>query len=187
MRVCIHSWGSIRRDGKRRLQCLIYGEEPVPGMGYYIAAEGLNPRSNGLTSNTMMGELRLFPYYMEMNDNWVAADGTALRDSEPLYGVYGTTFGQDWQGSFKLPQIDPVQPKIRYFAAKAGIQPSTAGAVYMGETRLFPLDIPALASVKADGKLLNVASNMALYGLIGNAFGDRRIKRLRFPILESIR
>lgn len=171
-------------DGKKTFAVPdLRGEEPVPGMGYYIAAEGLNPRSNGLTSNTMLGELRLFPYYMEMNDNWVAADGTALRDSEPLYGVYGTTFGQDWQGSFKLPQIDPVQPQIRYFAAKAGIQPSTAGAVYMGETRLFPLDIPALASFKADGKLLNVASNMALYGLIGNVFGGSPDQTFAVPDL----
>ncbi|ETT64501.1 tail fiber protein [Paenibacillus sp. FSL H8-0457] len=158
-------------------------EEPVPGMGYYIAAEGLFPRGSGLTSNTMLGELRLFPYYMEMNDNWVAADGTALSNSDPLYGIYGTAFGQDWQGSFKLPEIDPVQPKIRYFAAKSGIQPSTAGAVYMGETRQFPLDIPALASFKADGKLLNVASNMALYGLIGNAFGGSPDQTFAIPDL----
>ncbi|WP_433938651.1 tail fiber protein [Paenibacillus lautus] len=171
-------------DGKKTFAVPdLRGEEPVPGMGYYIAVEGLSPRYNGLTTNTMLGELRLFPYNIEFNDNWVAADGAALSDSEALYGVYGTTFGQDWQGSFKLPEIKPVQPLIRYFAAKSGIQPSTAGAVYTGETRLFPLDIPALASFKADGKLLNVASNMALYGLIGNTFGGSPDQTFAIPDL----
>ncbi|SEL75534.1 Listeria/Bacterioides repeat-containing protein [Paenibacillus sp. cl141a] len=161
------------------------GEEPVPGMGYYIAAEGLYPRDSGLTSNTMLGELRLFPYYMEMNDNWVTTDGRALNDSEPLYSVYGTTFGQDRQGSFKLPQIDSVQSNIRYFAAKAGIHPGRAGEVYVGETRMFPLEIPGLASYMADGKLLNVAANRALYELIGNKFGGTPNQTFGVPDLRG--
>lgn len=160
-------------------------EEPVPGMGYYIAAEGLYPRDSGLTSNTMLGELRLFPYYMEMNDNWVTTDGRALSDSEPLYSVYGTTFGQDRQDSFKLPQIDPVQPNIRYFAAKAGIHPGNAGEVYVGETRMFPLEIPGLASYMADGKLLNVTANRALYELIGNKFGGTPNQTFGVPDLRG--
>ncbi|EGG33696.1 tail fiber protein [Paenibacillus sp. HGF5] len=161
------------------------GEEPVPGMGYYIAAEGLYPRDSGLTSNTMLGELRLFPYYMEMNDIWVTTDGRSLSDSEPLYSVYGTTFGQDRQGSFKLPQIDPMQSNIRYFAAKAGIHPSSAGEVYVGETRMFPLEIPGLASYMADGKLLNVAANRALYELIGNKFGGTPNQTFGVPDLRG--
>ncbi|OME92781.1 MULTISPECIES: tail fiber protein [Paenibacillus] len=161
-------------------------EEPVPGMGYYIAAEGLYPRgSSDLTYNTMLGELRLFPYNMEMNDNWVTTNGTALSDSNPLYSVYGTTFGQDWQGSFKLPQINPVQPNIRYFAAKAGIHPGSAGEVYAGEIRIFPLEIPGLASYKADGKLVNVAANRALYELIGNKFGGTPNQTIGIPDLRG--
>ncbi|KOP64736.1 hypothetical protein AMS62_05290 [Bacillus sp. FJAT-18019] len=161
------------------------GEEPVPGMGYYIAVEGIYPRGASLSHGTMLGEVRLFPYGMWINDNWVLADGDYMSDSEPLYEVYGTAFG-GWPGSFQLPKIAPVQPHIEYYIARAGEKASSANAVYAGETRIFPpVDIPALSSYKADGKLLDIAANRDLYELIGSRFGGTPAQTFALPDLSG--
>ncbi|MEW4371877.1 InlB B-repeat-containing protein [Paenibacillus kandeliae] len=171
------------------------------GMGYYIALNGIYPsRGDGVASidnsiDALAGEVRLFPYGYAPN-GWARLDGSSLSKSQfpLLYSILGSQSDSGDGSTFTLPNISNPLPGQRPFFAIAlsssnsnqqgrNIEDGT-GNEFLGETIPFVVPMQTTASA-TDGRTLPIASNQALFALIGNTFGGDGMRNFNLPNLTS--
>jgi len=83
--------------------------QPSLGLNYIICAHGRWPQFDDQRSDAdaeVVGQIRIWPI-ARMRSNWLVCAGQTLRISENplLFFVIGTTYGQDGEGTFKLPDF----------------------------------------------------------------------------------
>ncbi len=178
-------------DGRTTFQVPnLTGKAPV-GMGYYIALNGLFPsRDEGLSgsSNSTLGEVRLFPYYF-VPTGWKALQGQTLsiQSYTDLYNMIGTKFGGDATNTFQLPVLTDLIPNVKYaistdpsFQAENG-----TGDEYVGE--VIPYLVPVVGNnlLSATGNLLSMNQNNVLYSLLEYRFGGNNQTVFAVPDLRG--
>jgi microcystin-dependent protein len=112
------------------------GLEPIKGLKYVIATEGVFPsrkfrtRANG--AGPLLGQLLLVPYLPAFipPPGWSVCDGKTLpiRGNQALYSVIGSKFGGDGQQNFAVPDLRNKKPQkdVTYLIALEGRYPERA-------------------------------------------------------------
>ncbi|MCR2802295.1 InlB B-repeat-containing protein [Paenibacillus soyae] len=164
------------------------GLEPVNGMGYYIATQGIFPgREDPFSNYSMLGEIRILPYTFAPVGTRLA-DHSALTKSEfpELFNLMGSTFGGD-NDTFNLPQIDPLIEGVNYYVSTTGtsIGASGTGEEYLAELTLFPFDASSKGIKRANGELVELQTNTALFSLLGTTYGGNGMQNYALPNLEA--
>ncbi|WP_427180079.1 InlB B-repeat-containing protein [Paenibacillus sp. TC-CSREp1] len=169
---------------------------PVPdGMGYYISTGGLFPsREEGMVSNALAGEVRMFPYAF-VPGGWLKLDGSNHNslDHPRLYDAIGSTFGSSDGRTFTLPSVEVPIPDTRLFYAVAATTSTEqqngndigngTGNELMGES--IPFLVPMqTAWLPGDGRLVST-SNKALFSLLGVKFGSNGTEQFGLPNLSN--
>ncbi|MBU5354735.1 InlB B-repeat-containing protein [Paenibacillus barcinonensis] len=168
---------------------------PVPdGMGYYISTGGLFPsREEGMVSNALAGEVRMFPYAF-VPGGWLKLDGSKYRsmDYPRLYDAIGSMFGSSDGNTFTLPSVGVPIPDTRLFYAVAATTSAEqngndigngTGNELMGES--IPFLVPMQTTwLPGDGRLVST-SNQALFSLLGVKFGGNGTGQFGLPNLSN--
>ncbi|WP_411348353.1 InlB B-repeat-containing protein [Paenibacillus sp. WLX2291] len=184
-------------DGRSSFNLPNLTSAPVPdGMGYYIATTGIYPsREDGNSAgNAMRGEVRMFPYNFVPGD-WLKLNGQQLSTSAypALYSLIGSATDTGSTDTFTLPSLASPLPNTPLFFA---VSPSAGGAQsgnnigngtgdeYMGETIPFLSNMQS-SWITANGGLLFINSNMALYSLLYSRFGGDGMQTFGTPNMQS--
>ena len=111
------------------------GREPVKGLAYVIALEGVFPgrkRLRGGRIAPLLGQLLLVPYLPKFvpPDGWAVCDGRTMKitDNRALFAVMGNKFGGNGQTTFALPDLRTHAPAkgLTYLIALDGRFPVRA-------------------------------------------------------------
>ncbi|MDF2724252.1 MAG: hypothetical protein K0Q59_3927, partial [Paenibacillus sp.] len=164
-------------------------QEPINGVGYFMAMEGIFPPREGSSDIGVVGEVRLFPYSYTPG-GWLATDGALYAPSSypALYTLIGTAYGGNGSTTFKVPQIAPPMNGMHYAIAPAGGSPMTGPEdPYFGEIMMLadPGGLSQFPWPKAAGQELPINSNQALFSLLGTRFGGNGITTFRLPNLTA--
>nr|WP_282446354.1 InlB B-repeat-containing protein [Paenibacillus silvae] len=169
---------------------------PVPdGMGYYISTGGLFPsREEGMVSNALAGEVRMFPYAF-VPGGWLKLDGSKYRsmDYPRLYDAIGSMFGSSDGNTFTLPSVGVPIPDTRLFYAVAATTSAEQNGNDIGNgtgNELMGESIPFLAPMRTtwlpgDGRLVSLMDNQALFSLLGVKFGGNGTVQFGLPNLSN--
>ncbi|WP_458120880.1 tail fiber protein [Paenibacillus sp. Z6-24] len=177
-------------DGKSTFALPDLRANAPEGMGYYIAIQGNFPsreESEYGIGNAMLSEIRLFPYHFAPS-GWMAARGQMLNiaDHSALYSVLGTNFGGDGVTTFRLPDLPDPQENVHYLIST---DPShynqMTGAEYIGETIPFAVPVSVNGLGKAEGTILPIIQNQALFSLLGTRFGGDGRTNFQLPDLKD--
>ena len=179
---------------------------------YFVVLEGQYPeRPDGRLSwvgRGWVGEVVLFagPYAPA---GWMHADGSVLqiRDFEHLYAIIGSRYGGDGQATFALPDLCHAEPKSatgstgatpgapggwvpRYIIATEGLpSPLPNETYFLSQISLCAGDVnidDQRSVYPADGRLLSVITNMALFSLLGANFGGNGQSTFALPDLRPV-
>ncbi|WP_052723567.1 tail fiber protein [Paenibacillus wulumuqiensis] len=156
------------------------------GMGYYIAMQGAFPsRDEGMhgIGNALLSEVRLFPYNFAPT-GWIPAKGQLLSISSypELYARIGLTFGGDGKNTFQLPNLPDPQDNVHYLiSTDPTYYNHVTGMEYLGGLLPFAVPVTVDSLVQANGSLLSIADNQALYSLLGNHFGGDGTNNFGLP------
>lgn len=169
---------------------------PVPdGMGYYISTGGLFPsREEGMVSNALAGEVRMFPYAF-VPGGWLKLDGSKYRsmDYPRLYDAIGSMFGSSDGNTFTLPSVEVPIPDTRLFYAVAATTSAEQNGNDIGNgtgNELMGESIPFLTPMRTtwlpgDGRLVSLMDNQTLFLLLGVKFGGNGTVQFGLPNLSN--
>lgn len=145
------------------------------------------------SSEQLIGEIRLFAFD-SVPDGWMPCEGQILsvNENHELFSVIGNQFGGKYGITFGLPNLNlnsnfnlageaaspgavPMRDKgIHYCIAVRG-EREAANYFYTGQINFFPYSTMFGEFednwLPCDGRILNIASNSALFSLIRNKFG----------------
>lgn len=122
--------------------------------------------------------------------NRIEANGQNLRiDDHPrLFEVIGTSFGGDGQATFAVPDVESPAPGVRSTICSDGALPGPGAGpnCLMSTVKLSaaPHAIPD-GYLPADGRLLQVAENRALFALLYTTFGGNGTETFALPDLPA--
>ncbi|PZT52556.1 InlB B-repeat-containing protein [Paenibacillus silvae] len=182
-------------DGKDNFSLPNLTSLPVPdGMGYFISTGGLFPsREEGMVSNALAGEVRMFPYAF-VPGGWLKLDGSTHNslDHPRLYDAIGSMFGSSDGNTFTLPSVEVPIPDTRLFYAVAATTSAEqngndigngTGNELMGES--IPFLVPMQTTwLPGDGRLVST-NNQALFTLLGVKFGGNGTVQFGLPNLSN--
>ncbi|WP_315793956.1 InlB B-repeat-containing protein [Paenibacillus sp. BIC5C1] len=161
------------------------------GMNYYIAITGIfPPRGESVTGtgNSVLGEVRLFPYTFTP-PGWLEANGQDVSKStySDLYQMIGITYGEADSTTFKLPSIPKMDDYIHYAISTdpTRLAKNGSGLEYTGEIIPMLVALPTNNWTLANGLALPINQNQALYSLLGTQFGGDGITEFKVPDLNS--
>lgn len=165
-------------------------EEPLDGVGYFMAMKGIFPPREGSSAMGVVGEVRLFPYSFTPA-GWLAADGGLYAPGmyNALYASIGTAYGGNGDTTFAVPLIAPVMKGINYAIAPVGFSPQEGpGEAYLGEIMMlaYPAGFSGFPWPKAEGQELRINKNTALFSLLGNRFGGNGMTTFQLPNLTAV-
>jgi microcystin-dependent protein len=164
---------------------------PTPGDGthFIISVVGRYPPQNTTdASGEYVGQVTMFAGTFAPS-GWHAADGSILPISanQTLFNVLGSKFGGDGKSTFALPKIDSGFANITYLVAETGTPATQAITSFLysevgmfGGTQVPPGWLPA------QGALLPIPPNQALYSLLGTRFGGNGTTTFQLPNIGSI-
>jgi microcystin-dependent protein len=160
------------------------------------AGRGVEPgerrRAGVRTIDVYAGEVRAMPYDF-VPAGWAPCDGRLLERaaSEPLYDLFGATYGGDAFTTFALPKLPPLAARsgtlhhrialdgVFFFVdangANAFLVPEgefrLSGSL-AGETRIFTFDFYGTPGwLKCDGRLIAISEYESLFEAIGTTYG----------------
>ncbi|WP_245946932.1 tail fiber protein [Paenibacillus cellulosilyticus] len=151
--------------------------EPALGTGYYIALNGVFPGADISNSSKFISELRLFPYTFTPG-GWLPADHRtiSIANNTPLFSLIGDKYGFSQQYvDFRLPNIAPVIPGVKYYIATEGVFPgNSTGQEFLGELVAFPDQMysGSMELMKADGTSLGIADHSELFQIFSTTFNS---------------
>ncbi|MEN1988923.1 InlB B-repeat-containing protein, partial [Paenibacillus hubeiensis] len=162
------------------------------GTRYYIATNGIFPsREEGSgIANAVLGEIRLFPYYFSPS-GWLTAEGQTLEIASfpSLYSLIGKKYGGDGETTFQLPNLPTNEQTPLHYAifTNSTYSPLTGGTgdEYMGEIIPMPVQVSNPEWIQADGTLLTINANRALFDLLGNRYGGDGMTGFNIPDLTG--
>ncbi|MBB6022140.1 putative repeat protein (TIGR02543 family) [Paenibacillus sp. JGP012] len=183
-------------DGKDNFSLPNLTSLPVPdGMGYYISTGGLfPPREEGMVSNALAGEVRMFPYAF-VPSGWLKLDGSKHRslDYPRLYDTIGSAFGSSDGETFTLPSVEIPIPDTKLFFAVAATTSAEqngndigngTGYELIGET--IPFLVPMQTTWEpSDGRLVSLMDNQELFSLLGEKFGGDGTRQFGVPNMSN--
>ncbi len=106
--------------------------------------------------------------------NWAFSMGQLITVSqdEALFGVIGYSFGGE-NGIFALPNLPILNNNFRYLIAIHGHLPNEEGLASPTLGEMMPIKSEFLPRgwAAADGQLLSVPDNQALFSILGYSFG----------------
>ena len=165
------------------------GVATVSGVNYYIATQGLYPSSIPGDA-VVVSELRIFAFDYAGN-NLLPARHQSLPISSyaPLYALIGSLYGGNGTTTFNLPDLNPLIPGVSYYIAYSGLFPNSSygGLPYFGEILTFPYGVnsSSVGVDPADGQLLNIQQNAALFALLGTRFGGNGVTQFAKPNMSG--
>ncbi|WP_164779817.1 tail fiber protein, partial [Paenibacillus kobensis] len=153
-------------------------KEVVSGTGYYISTEGIVPYPGmtlPLSNEVAVSELKIFAFdYTGAGLLPTQHQRLSINSYQALYSLISSSYGGD-STTFNLPDLSPLAPGVSYYISYSGVFPSGGYGVlpYVGEILTFPNAVNAgvIGVDQADGGLISISQNTALYALIGNRFG----------------
>ncbi|AFY49918.1 microcystin-dependent protein [Nostoc sp. PCC 7524] len=166
---------------------------PVYGVEYLIATQGFFPSRDGSFpgEDTLIGEILLFPYNF-IPRGFAPANGQTLPiiQNTALFSLLGTTYGGDGRINFALPNLTSPIPNTQYAIALQGIFPSrdhfpTSSNRLLGEIALLPYNFTPRGFSAANGQLLSINQNPALFSLLGTTYGGDGQTTFALPNLTS--
>lgn len=108
--------------------------------------------------------------------NWAFSMGQLITvaQDEALFGVIGYSFGGE-NGIFALPNMPVMNNNFRYLIAIHGASPSPEALENPTLGELMPVkgDIVPRGWARANGQLLSVPENQALFSVFGYTFGGQ--------------
>ena len=137
-----------------------------------------------------LGEIRLWPD-SRIPNNWMLCNGQLLPVSlnQDLFELIGNTFGGNGSSNFALPNLAPLpttqpsSPGVRYIICVNGPWALEGGMEGMyAEIRLWPSSQIPEGWTLCNGQILNLnTENLALYSLMGNAYGGDGVNNFALP------
>jgi len=137
-----------------------------------------------------MGRIDLYPSIPLLPASWARCEGQVVNpgDAEALFRLLGSRFGGNGQTTFALPDLRgqaPI-PGLAYQMAVAGEWPTTdPGGYYIGTIMLFPFTTVSTLWSVCEGQLLPIASNTALFAVLGVRFGGDGHATFALPDLRG--
>lgn len=154
-----------------------------------ICAQGtLQTSSDRTPVNCLTGNVQLTALTEFVPPGWVRADGTSLRiaDFPVLFGTIGNAFGGDGQSTFSVPKLDAPVGLVNLICADGLVWNPDDGPPLqctMSSVDLFATaagNVPS-GEFPAEGRLVPINSNQALFFLIGTAFGGTGVQNFGLP------
>ena len=149
------------------------------------------PPTNG-DADALLGRIALFPYAY-VPAGWLPCDGRLLSFTTDDYlgNVLTFRFGGDGQSQFALPDLRGKEPGsgLAYCISRAGRYPvawdQATVVALLGEVSLFACGFAPAGYLPCDGRALSIASNAALYSLLGARFGGDGVTTFTVPNLTA--